>query len=556
MTLWNLPNLFLMISLFLSFSAWSAQLSDDFSLVLNKDSGDLVWNLNNASLHPPLKIKDYVNNAGTATLSENFIVGTGQHGVFNANTYSSFSEGGDVSGNIIRLNTSTYYPLQVTSFQLNSGWTLQPVGDNPLVIYSQGDVVIEGSIDCSGPNGEAFKSIDTKSSGGTGRCGGGSGGAGAWKDAGVDQLAANGTFLGVTVTAGKPSAGKAASTDGKGSGGGGGGSYAANAAASVSEPGTSVATGTGGLKGDVEPDHNFQFLGGGAGGGGGDMNITTSLSGAGGGAGGGVVVIHAFGDIKIYPTGGINANGGNGGGNAAQNSGAGGAGGGGSIKLFALGEVYSSGPVRAYGGTGGSNNSGINGGRGGSGRTWLAGKSGYSQALPSYALNAEKPDTLLAHVGYGKFQTGTFTMSSKTLDSMSTRPSVTSATLTTSLSAGASSLLELSSGEVTDFTPTTWINASSITEPQARYFRFRASLTNTDEAAGAYVNSMQINYTPYLQQEFEFNQGGCGRVAVISPSNNDDSQGPPWFYILSLFVIFSLPIMLALKLKSQSVHNL
>lgn len=547
--MWNLRKALILFGLTSPVIALASQVSEDFSLITNKDSGTLEWNLSQRALHPPLKVNNYVTS-GSVTLSRNFSIGSGEDGVFDSTTYSQFSQNNDTSGNIIRVDTSTRTILQVTSFQLDSGWTLQPVGDNPLVIYSQGDVVINGSIDCSGGNGESFQSIDTRASGGTGRCGGGDGGAGSYVVSGVTLAPGDGEFLGATVVPGKPNAGKAASASGSGSGGGGGGSYTANAAASVSEAGTAQAPGTGGALGDVEADHSFQFVGGGAGGGGGDHRLASGLSGGGGGAGGGVVVIHAFGDIKISPTGGINANGGNGGGNAGQNSGAGGAGGGGSIRLFALGDVMVSGPVRAYGGTGGSNTSGVNGGRGGAGRTWLSGKSGYSVALPPNALNAEKPDTLLAHVGYGRFQSGTFTLSSKPLDSSSTRPDVTGVTLTTSLSSGASALLEISSGESNDFSPVTWVDGNSVTDPQSRYLRFRASLTNTDESNGAYVQSVQVNYSPYYQQEFDFDQGGCGMIS------RGEGNSPPPFFLLMLSVLFLLPLLLALKLKAQSVHNL
>lgn len=539
----------LIFMLFYGLEAFGAQVSEDFSLLLNKDSGTLEWNLSQQALHPPLKIKNYVT-AGNVTLTRNFEIGSGKHGVFDSTTYSSFSKNGDTSGNIVRLDTSVHSPLQVKSFQLDAGWTLQPVGDAALTILSQGNVIIDGTIDCSGGHGESFMSIGTKASGGTGRCGGGDGGDGSYVVSAVTIEAGAGGFLGATVVPGKPSAGLPASAHGKGSGGGGGGSYTANAAASVAEPGTAQSTGTGGAKGDVEPDHSFQFVGGGAGGGGGDHRLASGLSGGGGGAGGGVVVIHAFGDIKISPTGSITANGGNGGGSASQNSGAGGGGGGGSIRLFALGDVYASGPVRANRGTGGSNSLGVSGGRGGAGRTWLAGKSGYSQALPPHALNAEKPDTLLAHVGYGRFQTGTFTLSSKPLDSMSTRPSVTGVTLTTSLSSGASSQLEISSGESNDFVPVSWVSSASITDPQSRYLRFRTNLTNADESSGAYIQNVQILYSPYYQQEFDFNQGGCGRV---SDFNGDEPSLVDLFFLVLILIA---PLALALKLKTQSIHNL
>ncbi len=557
--MWNLPDwrtnlVFIlsgwMASFIVSNLAQAAQVSEDFSLLLNKDSGTLEWNISLQALHPPLKINNYVT-AGNVTLSKNFDIGSGEHGVFDSTTYSHFSKDGDISGNIIRLDTSMYSQLQVTGFYLDSGWTLQPEGDNALVIYSQGDVIIDGSIDCSGEDGESFQNLDTKALGGTGRCGGGAGGAGSYVVSAITVEAESGEFLGVTVVPGKPSPGRAASSSGTGSGGGGGGSYTANTAASVAEAGTAQMPGTGGVSGDVEPDHSFLFLGGGAGGGGGDHRGASNLSGGGGGAGGGGVIIHAFGDIKISPSGGIYANGGNGGGNATQNSGAGGGGGGGSIQLFALGDVYISGPVRAYGGVGGSNIFGVNGGRGGAGRTWASGKSGYSIALPPYALNAEKPDTLLAHVGYSRFQAGTFTLSSQPIDFMSTRPSVTGVTLTSSLSSGASSFLDISSGESNDFVPVSWVEVNSLTEPQGRYIRFRASLTNVDESNGSYLQGIQIHYSPYFQQKFDFDQGGgCGMVVDF------DRKKPPIFFLFVLTVLLVVPLLLALKLKANAVHNL
>src|SRR5690606_27201471 len=98
-------------------------------------------------LHTPLYIKEFVVSGID---NREMPVGDGRHGAFIPANYRLFSQGGDLSGQIIRLPLDDFYPLQVTEFHLAAGWTLEPVGDAPLEIYSQGHVLIEGTINCSG----------------------------------------------------------------------------------------------------------------------------------------------------------------------------------------------------------------------------------------------------------------------------------------------------------------------------------------------------------------------------------------------------------------------
>lgn len=531
--------------------AWGLEVAEDFSSRTYRSEGDLVWNTAVGFAHPPFEIKDYVDNIGNVTASRGFTIGTGADGVFGPETYHLFSEGGDVSGNIIRLNTDRYPELNVESFLLEENWILRPVeGSEPLIIRSLGEVVIKGQIDCSGEDGIAHQNFTQVARGGRGRCGGGHGGDGAYVDGNLTIAPGAGEFFGEAVSLVSPSAGEAPTGDlGSGSGGGGGGAYSATGA-TESEPGTSSGTGVGGLAGDVTEDHEFFAVGGGAGGGGGAMDLTISLSGsrfsgAGGGAGGGYIAIFAGGHVSVYPTGSVLANGGAGGGTngTAVLAGAGGGGGGGSILIFSGGEVYTSGPVRAHAGAGGYNANGVSGGKGAVGRTWLAGKSGFAIALPTEPLDAEQPATLLAHVGMSVYQTGTFNLTTEAFDTLSTRPEVLNAILDVSLSAGSSSSLEVSSGTSANFT-SSWVAVSSVTSPLSRYVRFRLSVSNADAVQGSFVERIGLEYKPFVQTEFEFQEGaGCGRVQ----SRSEPDDGMMWLLVF----VFGFPVWLTWTLRSR-----
>src|SRR5262249_33794544 len=112
------------------------------------ESGTAIWNQSLGKVHPTLLVNNYYLLPGSPTQAVS--VGDGSDGVFDNTTYAQWSSGGDVSGNIIRLDTDVHPVLQFTSFTLDAGWTLQPIGSNPLVIESLNTVNINGIIDCSG----------------------------------------------------------------------------------------------------------------------------------------------------------------------------------------------------------------------------------------------------------------------------------------------------------------------------------------------------------------------------------------------------------------------
>ncbi|NQY99519.1 MAG: hypothetical protein HRT45_02495, partial [Bdellovibrionales bacterium] len=220
---------FALLILLIPHSLFAYEVSNDFDTYDSSVETTLVWRYNLGELSTPLQIKDYVTNT-SSTLSVNFSVGNGEDGIFDSSTYADFSEGGDVSGNTITINTDTFSTLQFTSFHLDSGWTIRPTGENPRSIYALGSVTIEGVIACSGGEGEGV--VDgggSYSTGGVGVCGGGDGGSGASTISG--EVAADGEFLGETVPGGGaggvdgPTAGVAATGQPSGSAGGGGGAY-------------------------------------------------------------------------------------------------------------------------------------------------------------------------------------------------------------------------------------------------------------------------------------------------------------------------------------------
>ena len=249
----------------------------------------------------------------------------------------------DFSQRIFNCESVTIASLQTITF---SGAT------DYIIIRSQGDVIIDGTLDVSG--------VSTT---------GGPGGA----DNGETKFGSEG---------GDGTGGS------NGSGGGGaGGRYSDTTLPGSGDPGDNTFLGgTAGLGGSIAgasyyPESNFEneFTGGSPGGNGGNgFDSTNTEIGGLGGAGGGAIIIIAKGEIII--TGSLLANGGDGGDGTDSNSGQAGAGGGGggsggAIYLISGVGVNITGTVSADGGALGSGSSGGlifdpggNGGVGGSGR--------------------------------------------------------------------------------------------------------------------------------------------------------------------------------------------
>lgn len=519
--------LVLLLGLF-AMTSHAATLTVDLSSTsLNAGSNTLVWNLGNATLHPPLFVENYNNSSGN--VSVNFDVGDGSDGAFNSTTYAQFSQNGDLSGNIIRLDTDQYTELNVTQFTLDAGWTLQPVGSGALILRSQTTVVIHGTINCSGNDGDAISAdFATTTSGGTGRCGGGSGGAGGSST----ESATAGSSGGTSISGGNQGTSQTASG---GDGGGGGGGY--TGAAFDATNGVRPPAGTGGTKGTRFEDNDFSITGGGSGGGGGAVytgaDTANRSSGGGGGAGGGVIHIFAVGDITVGASGAVRANGGNGGGTSGTFlAGAGGGGAGGSILMFSAGSISFSGAVTATKGGGGSSNGG-NGGNGSQGRTWITDGDGVASGV------AESPASLLLLFGNVGFRTGSFSASTLTLDTLSTKPNLSSFDPVVANSTSGSLALSLATSEDESFSQgVSFISSDQLLGQNVeRYNRVSVSLTNTSTTAPYTLQSLTISYQGLFVDDFEF-KSTCGQVLHSPPPSSQN--GGAGLILIPMLLLFLL----------------
>lgn len=516
------------------FSAQSFALSftESFEQIQNYKSSSLVWNISRKTLHPPLKIDNY--HDGVSFKDLNIDIGTAKHGEFNISTYKNWATQQDISNQVITINTDEYNSLEFKNFVLNSGWTLRPQGSKPLIIKVQGDLTIEGDIDCSGEDGESVIASQLQAAaGGIGRCGGASGGRGG-KDNGLTSLTPNpGLNSGSSVTGGSP--GFQQSTDG-GDGAGGGGAYSQNL--TDADNGVRPPAAVGGAKGTNFEDNGFQQIGGGSGGGGGyfytDADTALHSRGGGGGAGGGVIHLIAGGNIYLNPSSKVSANGGKGGGGNFK-AGGGGGGGGGSILIFAAGEVIlNSTQVLAQAGAGGVTLGG-NGGNGAVGRTWIT--DGVAGDGPTGS--GDNPVSLLAAIGRVNYQTGSFEAISSTIDTLNSFPKFLSFLYTGSLQSGDQLNIDLSSSEISNYSDD-WVATDQLENKQLkRYYSYRVRLISNDESSPSYLQTLSLNFEAYVLTDFEMTTG-CGS---IDQSHND------WLYY---FLLIPFLLMCCLKIKLQS----
>lgn len=479
----------------LTWAAGAAQIVETFDSRASFTSGSAIWNQALGKIHPTMVVMNY--KPGFTPLP--FDVGDGAHGAFGPDSASMarFSAGGDVSGNIVRVDTDAYPVLKLTSFHLPLGWRIEPIGANPLVIYSLSDVVVEGDIWCQGRNGgNAVGAV--AGAGGVGRCGGLVGGdGGAIGVGGSDGADAFATVLGGV---GGDVAGAANAVSG---GGGGGWSL-------VQPTPASDATGVGGLAGFSVTDPEFLNLYGGAGGGGGSGNATNA--GAGGGAGGGLVIIHAVRDFNLgssptSATGFIYANGGNGGGSNA-NGGAGGGGGGGAVQVFVGGTINiynndAAGASQANNGAGGVNTVVDTGGTGGMGRSWWV-SVGYNGI--GYYTPAEEAPVVVGNVEFvgtaQTVETAVFDLANNfaRMDSLVVSP------------ASADFLVEAagsSDGFASD--DTGWTTNLGVLV-RKRYVKLRLTVTASNVNTPDMADTLTLNYSPGARSDFAFKSAGCGRV--------------------------------------------
>lgn len=507
----------------IQYQAFALVITEDFSTTTNKDSATAVWNQALGFVHPTLEI-DF-QKVGPINLNQAVSVSDGSEGAFSLATYANF---GSVVGFDITIDASIHPILKVTSFTLDSGYTLTSI-NGPLVIHSLSTVLINGTIQCSGQAGNAAVGA-TGGAGGLGRCGGFAGGAGG-------NAGANGQ-AGLQPAALPAGRGNGGFTGATGGGGGGGCSFSNDALVA----GTS-AGGAGGASGTCVNDAELLNVVGSAGGGGGGSS--GAEGGGGGGAGGGVVVIHAVGNITISTTGIILAKGGAGGG--ANTGGSGGAGGGGTIKLHTPGAISLEGPfgaggscADAVGATSPLPGAGVGRGANSStGRTWLA-----SPSITGASF--EDPGTLLLTAGNPKYVITAQKVTTKSLDTRNSSPTFNS--IASSPVTGDVSFEVAGSNDNFATDDTGWLNSTLLSSLNTkRYVKFRMTLTNSNATTPTQITSVSVDYTSAFKEDFIF-KSGCGLIKNNSPKN-------PLNLFLVIFSLMMIPIALTYKLRLKSVDT-
>lgn len=502
-----------LIAFFLSTPTFAATVTESFTSAANKGTSGMVWNTSRGELHPPLVVIGYDRGSGAEDYA--FSVGDGRHGSFSSAADYSRLSCASVVGSTITINTDSCDDLQFRDFHLISTFTLTGVGAKPLKIRSLSEVIVDGTIDCSGGSGaNATSAPSAVRAGGVAKCGGGAGGVSVLPLS-APGIANQGEAGGAFVTGGS---GGPLQNAGGGKGGGGGGAYVkTNGGGGDSPDGTSGLDSASASVANVGTNYRDDAFdddleGAGSGGGGGsafESGIDPgNSSGGGGGAGGGSVLIYAAGSVTI--TGAVLADGGDGG--AAGNpfkAGAGGGGGGGSIVIMTIGDVVNDGTVSAIAGNGGAAFSNANGGDGYWGRTWVVEKDGYGGGL-----NLEVPETKLNIPGDVRYETGvTYTVDSRPIDLGNSRPTLLSSLATITNQGGSTLVFELAFGDsendagLNNFALATTYNATDV----GRFVRFRLQLDNLDAQTPAVVNDLGLTFDGFLQNEFQF-AGACGRV--------------------------------------------
>ncbi len=303
---------------------------------------------------------------------------------------------------IVDTDVKSEYNFTYIDIDLADSNNVQITGSKPLIIRAQQYITLDGAIlDISGDDGEDAACAATEKNdgkGGLGRAGGGNGGDGGNQESTYCESSSGGTNAEQGYGVGRGAGGKfydanhdcdfnQEDTDTEG---GAGGSYASRGTNGDCGPRISCTTES--LAGDSYNDHMLNSLygrvpilgGSGGGGGASDYKTLAIQNGAGGGAGGGAVTLIAP-EITITNSGGIYADGGDGGVASPfctaipnPSSAGGGAGSGGTVYIIAE-NVLNNGVISVEGGIGGTGTGG-DGGDGGDGRIRmdLIGSSGSS----------------------------------------------------------------------------------------------------------------------------------------------------------------------------------
>ena len=500
----------------LSISATAAtQITESFTLRSHFVSGTAVWNQYLGKVHPSLEVVGYQSGQPAVAVD----VGDGSHGVFDSTTYASFSTNGDVSGNVIHLDTTRYTTLKVTNFVLDAGWTLKPEGGNPLKIYSLNDVLIRGDIWCHGGNGGNGVNA-TAGAGGSGRCGGGDGGSGG-------AVTGNGGNGG-DASAGNVTGGRGGNyTGGAAVGGGGGGSWNTTSSAANG----ANATASGGQGGQSKKEPEFSTIAGGAGGGGGSG--TGASAGAGGGAGGGTVIIHAVRnfDLGTSPSSTTGFIYGGVGGTSNAAGGSGGGGGGGSVQVFAGGTIN----IYNTNGSGASQaQQGSTPVSGGPGRSWFS--SAVYNGVGFYTPSEQLPLSA-GSVQYSASSQEVITTSWDTVSSLIDVQSVS----TNPASADFKIYLNGSS-DISFADQTGWTTDLGLLKHK-RYLQIKAVITTSSVSNPTMLDDVTITYDSGTQNDFNFNTAGCGSLKSQPP------KGP------GLPVCLMLLPMIVLLLSRRKAKN-
>jgi hypothetical protein len=498
---------------------------NDLSLI---ESNTAIVNTELGAVHPTLQVMNF--KAGFSP--REFSIGQGEHGPFELSTYANFSINQDLSGNIIRLDTDLYPILKVTRFQLDVGWTLEPIGSNPLIIESLTDVIIEGEIWCQGRDGSSAVNA-TKGLGGEGRCGGANGGDGG----SPMQNGNSGLNINSDVTGGN----LGNFTGGAAVGGGGGGSWNTT---SNANNGANV-NGGGGQAGLSLADPEFLNTFGGAGGGGGSSTATEA--GGGGGGGGGTVIIYALRNFNLGTsptslTGFIRAHGGNGGSSNVQ-GGPGGGGGGGSVQVFVgsaieIFNTVGTGASLVDGGIGGTNTLAVATADGGIGRHWFSSVS-YNNTGTGFYTPAEQAPI---NPGNVEFSAATQNVITKSYDLQNTKAQILSlASIPVN-----SDFQILISGSTDNFIAdiTDWTSDLNLINNK-RYIKLKIQLTTSDVNNPTFLESIDINYLKGNQNSFEFTSASCGRV---------NTKGNPYSSFLFLCLPFITLYLLSKKNKKFTLN--
>lgn len=533
-------------------TAMSAEVVEDFSTRTQRASGTAVWNQALGRLTPQVQVAGWDAGVPDDTTID---LGDGRHGAFNSTTWSRFATSIDTGAKIIYLNNSSDDPFQFTSFDLPDTWTILPSGDKPLRIYVQGNMIVDGVINCSGDDGEASVGTGATASagdGGRGRCGGAAGGAGGSRYVGPGTgSGVAGSTPDVQLTGGNPGI---TSVGGFGAGGGGGGAWT-----SLNIPNVPSTVSGAGARGTNFFDPGWDNFEGSAGGGGGAGNANEA--GGGGGGGGGVIDIHVGGDFTLGLNGLILANGGTGG-NTPGEGGAGGAGGGGSIRTWVVGTmtllgISPPGPtvdaISAHSGS--SVTPGSGGGRGGSGwagRTWVTVGNYVSDPTDPVSVGPSSQLTMNPG-GEGVIEyivttpTTRVTAESVMIDTGSTLATFDSFNLV------ASDMNQVSlqfAGSIDGFESDTtgWISDISLLNNK-RFVKFKILIDNNSAAVPVTVDSLTLNYTKGTKSDFDFKSSGCGLVG-------GGGAPPPPMSLWMLLIFMLAPLGLTLRYRQLQIAKI